>query len=267
MEAIIDLIISEKITAFCLQDVGQAATGRIVTQSKLQQLHFMAAEKGEDTVRISNFAFLLQRELQKIKISFSWTWVATHVTSKNVTEGLAIFSKVPFTAVRAKLLTEEITYREQQCRKGLAAYLEDGRILANVHFSRQYEQFLLEWNKMTMWLKTIKKNNPLFLMGAFNIDAESNIAGYKKICESFQDTYATALSRGDGLTIRGAVNGWQDNQIGKRTDYILASPAQPIISSRIYFEGDLTPRISSHAGVVIETDDLTYTKSTGKVAQ
>lgn len=255
MAAIVDVIVSEKITSFCLQEVKQERTGRIVDHSVLKKLSFIEAQEGEVQIRESNFAFLLQKELRKVKSNFSWTWADSYEEDEaNI--GLAIFSKISFSAVKTKMLTRDLVHKGRCKRRSVAVCLENSQVLVNVHFSEQYNQFLLEWGNLIKWIKEIKKENVLFVMGDFNIDAESNRIGYKKLCESFQDTYMAALSRGDGLTVRGAVKGWQDSKIGKRIDYILAQPAQSIISSRIYFEGDLTPRISSHAGVVIETDDV-----------
>ncbi|KRL38180.1 endonuclease/exonuclease/phosphatase family protein [Liquorilactobacillus uvarum] len=261
LDAIVDLIISEKITSFCLQEVKQARVGRIIDHVGLKRICFIENEMDEIPVRSGNFAFLLQKKLQRLKNNFSWTWAASHEIDNSFDEGLAIFSKIPFKNVNTKILTKNFDYKDQRRKKAVAAILKDGRTLINVHFSKQYKQFLVEWNEVVAWTKSLKKDNNLFLMGDFNIDAESNILGYTKICEHFQDTYADALSRGDGLTVRGAVKGWQDNQIGKRVDYILAYPTQPIVSSRIYFEGDLTPRISSHAGVVIETEEAVSSKN------
>lgn len=261
IDAIVDLIVSEKITSFCLQDVRQARIGRIVDAVCLKRMRFMGDEFAEIPIKSENFALLLQKKLQKIKNNFSWTWTAAHEIDNTFDEGLAIFSKIPITTVKTELLTENFEYNDQNRRKGIAVNLKNGWTLVNVHFNEQYNQFLREWSKAMTWVKSIRKNDVLFLMGDFNLDAESNILGYTKICEHFQDTYAAALSRGDGLTVRGAVRGWQDSQIGKRIDYILAYPAQPIVSSRIYFEGNLTPRISSHAGVVIEMEDAAKSKS------
>ena len=73
----------------------------------------------------------------------------------------------------------------------------------------------------------------------------------------WQDTYRLARQRDDGYTVVQAIDGWRDAPDAaakKRIDQIWCSQAVPVHSSRVVFGGKQEPRVSDHAGVLIEVE-------------
>ena len=95
-----------------------------------------------------------------------------------------------------------------------------------------------------------------FLLGDFNSEADVRGEGYDLILRSgWQDTYRLARQRDDGYTVVQAIDGWRDAPDAaakKRIDQIWCSQAVPVHSSRVVFGGKQEPRVSDHAGVLIE---------------
>ena len=57
------------------------------------------------------------------------------------------------------------------------------------------------------------------------------------------------------------LDGWDDSGISERLDYILTNAQNEVSYSRICFDGNIGPRISNHAGVLIEVSDDSETCS------
>ena len=97
-----------------------------------------------------------------------------------------------------------------------------------------------------------------FLLGDFNSEADVRGEGYDLILRSgWQDTYRLARQRDDGYTVVQAIDGWRDAPDAaakKRIDQIWCSQAVPVHSSRVVFGGKQEPRVSDHAGVLIEVE-------------
>ena len=58
-------------------------------------------------------------------------------------------------------------------------------------------------------------------------------------------------------TVKQAIDGWRDAPDAaakKRIDQIWCSQAVPVHSSRVVFGGKQEPRVSDHAGVLIEVE-------------
>ncbi len=80
--------------------------------------------------------------------------------------------------------------------------------------------------------------------------------GYDSIRRSgWQDSYCLAQQKDDGYTVEQAIDGWRDAKDAaakKRIDQIWCSAAMPVKRSRVVFSGRQEPRVSDHAGIMIE---------------
>lgn len=136
-------------------------------------------------------------------------------------------------------------------------------VVAAVHFNGENSsEFRHEWSNLMETIAGLGlSNRPLYLLGNFNVDAEVDTGSYTLMCQEFEDTYCSAISKGDGMTVRGKLDGWDDSGISERLDYILTNAQNEVSYSRICFDGNIGPRISNHAGVLIEVSDDSETCS------
>ena len=65
------------------------------------------------------------------------------------------------------------------------------------------------------------------------------------------DTYTTAESRDDWITVSGEIAGWEDQKEKKRLDLILTNTNVNIVSSKVIFNGKNKKIISDHYGVEV----------------
>ena len=172
-------------------------------------------------------------------------------------EGMAVFSRAPITAAENLLLSQINDYNNWKTRRALGICAEDVWYYT-VHlgwWKDEEEPFADQWNI----LAAAAGAKPLaFLLGDFNSEADVRGEGYDLILRSgWQDTYRLARQRDDGYTVVQAIDGWRDAPDAaakKRIDQIWCSQTVPVHSSRVVFGGKQEPRVSDHAGVLIEVE-------------
>ncbi len=102
-------------------------------------------------------------------------------------------------------------------------------------------------------LAHVHKDNPFFLLGDFNNDAHRRNEGYDYLLsQGLYDTYTLSNKKDSGITVKGNIAGWDDNERALRLDLILSSHAQDIQSSTVVFNGIHYPVVSDHFGVSVE---------------
>lgn len=94
----------------------------------------------------------------------------------------------------------------------------------------------------------------IILLGDFNSPADVPGEGYDHMRSlGWQDTFALAEQKDDGITVPGAIDGWREDKVeGMRIDYIWTWQPMEVLSSRIVFSGKTEPVISDHFGVAVE---------------
>lgn len=258
IQELVDFVVRESVTIIALQEASQSMKSPILSQTELLGSGFVPPSESDVPVKVDNFAYLLVRALRRVKLNFAWSWTASHVGYDKLDEGIALLSLKPLQAVHAPVIVakpEFVSYQDYRRRKLLLAKVAgSGNLtIATGHFDGwQAEIFEAEWQQA---LSHFDLKEPVYLMGDLNVDAEQNDCSYQKICQSFQDTYELAAAKGDGLTVRGAIDGWEDSQVGKRIDYILTTASNEVLSSRVCFDGQDSARISDHAGIIVEVAD------------
>ena len=189
--------------------------------------------------------------------AYHWSWLPAKIGYDRYDEGMAVFSRAPITAAENLLLSQINDYNNWKTRRALGICAGDVWYYA-VHlgwWKDEEEPFADQWNI----LAAAAGAKPLaFLLGDFNSEADVRGEGYDLILRSgWQDTYRLARQRDDGYTVVQAIDGWRDAPDAaakKRIDQIWCSQAVPVHSSRVVFGGKQEPRVSDHAGVLIEVE-------------
>lgn len=206
---------------------------------------------------VNQTAAAVARMLEEAGCAYHWSWLPAKIGYDRYDEGMAVFSRAPITAAENLLLSQINDYNNWKTRRALGICAGDVWYYT-VHlgwWKDQEEPFADQWNI----LAAAAGAKPLaFLLGDFNSEADVRGEGYDLILRSgWQDTYRLARQRDDGYTVVQAIDGWRDAPDAaakKRIDQIWCSQAVPVHSSRVVFGGKQEPRVSDHAGVLIEVE-------------
>ena len=206
---------------------------------------------------VNQTAAAVARMLEEAGCAYHWSWLPAKIGYDRYDEGMAVFSRAPITAAENLLLSQINDYNNWKTRRALGICAGDVWYYA-VHlgwWKDEEEPFADQWNI----LAAAAGAKPLaFLLGDFNSEADVRGEGYDLILRSgWQDTYRLAQQRDDGYTVVQAIDGWRDAPDAaakKRIDQIWCSQAVPVHSSRVVFGGKQEPRVSDHAGVLIEVE-------------
>lgn len=248
-----------------LQEANQSRFATAITEDELESLGYKEPSESSANIKKNNFAYRLARALKKVKLDFEWSWNPAYEEKNGLEWGVALFSRLCLTNVHSALISSNDFAGKMGQRCVLLAQLSDEMktVVAAVHFNGENSsEFRYEWENL---LETIARlglsNRPAYLLGNFNVDAEVDTRNYTLMCQEFEDTYCSAISKGDGMTVRGKIDGWDDNGISERLDYILTNAQNEVSYSRVCFDGNIGPRISNHAGVLIEVSNDSETCS------
>ena len=208
-------------------------------------------------LKADNHAAAVAKMLEARGVHYYWSWLPAKVGYDIYDEGAAVFSRAPITDAENLLLSQINDYSNWRTRRTLGVCAGDVWYYT-VHlgwWKDEEEPFADQWNI----LAAAAGAKPLaFLLGDFNSEADVRGEGYDLILRSgWQDTYCLAQQRDEGYTVVQAIDGWRDAPDAaakKRIDQIWCSQAVPVHSSRVVFGGKQEPRVSDHAGVLIEVE-------------
>ena len=91
---------------------------------------------------------------------------------------------------------------------------------------------------------------PFILAGDFNNPAGQE--GYETILSSpfvLQDSFIEAKETRGTYTVGPGIDGWTDNQVPLRIDYVFASQEWNIQNLHVIFDGQNLPLVSDHYGL------------------
>ncbi len=94
---------------------------------------------------------------------------------------------------------------------------------------------------------------PFILAGDFNNPAGQE--GYETILSSslkLQDSFIEAKETKGTYTVGPGIDGWTDNQVPLRIDYVFASPEWDIQRLHVIFDGQNKAHVSDHYGLEAE---------------
>ena len=123
--------------------------------------------------------------------------------------------------------------------------------VASVHLSWWDKGFQFEWPRIENYFSQVGK--PFILAGDFNNPAGQE--GYETILSSpleLQDSFIEAKETKGTYTVGPGIDGWTDNQVPLRIDYVFASPEWDIQRLHVIFDGQNKPHVSDHYGLEAE---------------
>jgi len=180
-------------------------------------------------------------------------------------EGSAILSKYPITATESRFISSPEHSRRDfwKSRNVPMARINVPRIGAIAVFSVHAgwwddpeEPFQEQYGRLLDWAAEITEDaSATILCGDFNVPAGSSMYRFLTEDTGYSDQYL--LAKPDGMfdaTISGGADGWEDNDIGQRIDYVLMNDDSPleVTSTRRVFTEEHLGRVSDHVGVYAE---------------
>lgn len=113
--------------------------------------------------------------------------------------GSCAFSRLCLTNVHSTLISSSDFAGNLTKRCVLLAQLSDEMktVVAAVHFNGENSlEFRHEWSNLMETIAGLGlSNRPLYLLGNFNVDAEVDTGSYTLMCQEFEDTYCSAISK------------------------------------------------------------------------
>ena len=222
-DAFVEFIRKEQPDVFALQEVNQTAAAPLLADVPAG---YYPCPGNMVLLKADNHAAAVARMLEEAGCAYHWSWLPAKIGYDRYDEGMAVFSRAPITAAENLLLSQINDYNNWKTRRALGICAGDVWYYT-VHlgwWKDEEEPFADQWNI----LAAAAGAKPLaFLLGDFNSEADV---------------------RGDG---------WRDAPDAaakKRIDQIWCSQAVPVHSSRVVFGGKQEPRVSDHAGVLIEVE-------------
>lgn len=204
---------------------------------------------GEIPLKESNFALSMHKILTAMKLEYKFSWLGIKKGYDKFDEGLAVFSLSTIKEAKSLLLSNTSDYNNFKKRMALLVETEDG-VFINCHlgWEKDEEEPFFNQVKRLNACRNFKKQ--MYLMGDFNIPPESD--GYKLITSSgWCDTFKMASERIGEATIMGKIDGWEKNKESLRIDYIFANKKVWVKKSEVLFDGNKTPQISDHFGLMV----------------
>jgi maltose 6'-phosphate phosphatase len=206
---------------------------------------------GEIPLKQSNFALNVLNSLKSHKLDYHGVFLGIKKAYNKYDEGLAILSSKEIKTVEITQLTPFCDYNNWKTRFALGAFIGDYWFYS-LHFNWENDNdspFEKEWNQLVYTTKS-KKN--VWLMGDFNLTPNSK--GYELITKNYYDTYHLAKEIDNGITVKGEIDGWENQNENKRIDYIFTSKPTEINSSKVIFNGKNEQIISDHFGILLKKE-------------
>ena len=233
-------IASERYDVIALQEVMQSIDSPIV----------------RDNIKKDNYALVLLELVRKLGVEdYDFVWDMAHYGYVTYEEGLAIISRHPITSHRSFFVSDLQDMHNWKTRKIVKASISyEGQDIQffSGHFgwwNDEAEPFKGQFDQL---IERIPAEGLSFIMGDLNNDANVRDEGFDYVkSKGLYDTYELASEKDDGLTISGSIAGWDNNEAGRRIDYILTNKPVNVLHSTVRFNGKKTPVVSDHAGVTV----------------
>ena len=166
---------------------------------------------------------------------------------------MAVLSRQPLKAdeILVSNMDDPTDYHTR--RVAVAHTSVDGKeiVVGSVHLSWWDKGFQFEWPRIENYFSQVGK--PFILAGDFNNPAGQE--GYETILSSslkLQDSFIEAKETKGTYTVGPGIDGWTDNQVPLRIDYVFASPEWEIKRLHVIFDGQNKPLVSDHYGLEAE---------------
>lgn len=263
------LIAAERPEIFALQEVNQLAEEEALSDQGLKG--FVRCKDFSGAIRKGNYAAALAVCLNRLGLSYNWTWIGVKLGYGRYDEGLALFSLSPVLETDSFFISRTREYANWKTRKilGIRTEAHGDSWFYTVHmgwWDDKEEPFQAQMDRLNHVLKkTGKADRQVWLLGDFNSPADRLDQGYGYVCRNgWQDSYCMAKERDDGITAGCFIDGWRNREEaaagiqdiqGMRLDYLFSRQQVPVAYSRVVCNGLNGPVVSDHRGVMIETEE------------
>lgn len=202
-------------------------------------------------VRCDNHALRAAELLRDNNAEYRYYWYGIKKAYGSLEEGIAFLTDRPPSATDKFIISRCSTPGNWKTRAALGIRVGEDWFYS-IHTGRcddDEEPFGKQWER---FYKKIRAKKNVWVMGDFNITPNS--VGYDSVLRSgFYDTFRNAGVRGDGMTVHGRIDGWEDmTDAEMRIDYIFTDKERTIKESRTVFDGKNYGKISDHCGVLVD---------------
>ncbi len=245
-----EFIAAQQPEIIALQEVNQTMANPVLETLPPRYV----AVQDRVAMKSDNYANALQNELIQLGQTYYFAWLPMKVGYDKYDEGLAIFSKKPILNTRTFQVSGDYDYTNYRIRMALGIQTEDGWFFST-HMSwwnDPEEPFAGQWERLQEETADLEQ---LFLMGDFNGDANVRNETYDLIQSSgWHDTYTLAVTKDNGWTVSGTIDGWHDQEAveHRRIDLIWSRQEVPVASSEVIFNGLNQPVVSDHFGLIVQ---------------
>lgn len=250
LSALTDFICRERISVAALQEVCQSREAPPLASVPAR---YCACEP-ETVLREDLFVHLLAERLALRGENYFWSYLPIKLGYGKYDEGVAILSREPIAETAALTVSRSADYQSWKTRRLLGARTQSTWFYS-VHFGwydDPEEPFSLQWARARRGFLR-HGDTPILLMGDFNSPAELRRGGYDLVAESgYHDAWS--LADGEGATVRGGIDGWEENRFGLRVDQIWSSRPPLVGTARLVFDGRREPVVSDHFGVFVSME-------------
>lgn len=252
LRGFVDFTAKETPDIIALQEVNQSITEKPVPKEKL--CGYIPCGSNI-TIRGDNHVYNAVRLLNERKIGYYWTYITIKRGYGIYDEGLAVMSRFPIEDTAVFTISAEDNYKDWKTRKAVGVKV-GGEWFFSVHYGwwEDTDSFLGQWERTT---KAISNYGKVWIMGDFNNPAEIRNEGYDLIkATGFYDTFLLADKKDSGITVSEVIDGWKERTVeakGIRIDQIWCSYKAEIAESKVVFNGESSPVISDHYGVLVYT--------------
>ncbi|MDS0527159.1 endonuclease/exonuclease/phosphatase family protein [Clostridium sp. SHJSY1] len=203
-----------------------------------------------------NYVYILMKELKSLGADkYEAVWELSHIGYDIYEEGLALLTKHKIIDYESFYVSKSKDVKDYKSRKIIKA-----KICIN-NYEFQFLSCHLGWwqdkdesfkDQVDKLFGNINEKVETFIMGDFNNDAFIKGEGYDYLLnKGVYDTYHLSKKKDNGVTVKGRIDGWEEDFENKRLDLIIVNNKVDIRSSRVIFNGKNKDIISDHYGVEI----------------
>lgn len=211
----------------------------------------------EGILREDNYMLLLKKELKNLNVdNYESVWDFSHMGYDVYEEGLCLLSKHPMVEKESFYITNGDSKYNWKSRKVVKASVDyNGEVIDFVSchlgwWNDEEEPFKIQVQNLN---KRINNDRQTFLLGDFNNNANIRNEGYDFIKNTgWIDTYDLSHTKDEGITVKGKIDGWEENKSKLRLDLILTNKNIDVKSSNVIFNGSNKDVVSDHYGVEVE---------------
>lgn len=243
LNVLVDAIVKFRFDVIALQEIMQPINN---CDNNLQHINV-----GKIPLKAGNHGANIVEALKRRGYKYNLMWLGFKKSYDKFDEGLAMITPYEIEEFKAVTLTPFDDYENWKTRKAIGAKIK-GEWFYCVHFG-WWDSFKYEFEQLC---NAIETDSQAWILGDFNSPSNEHGKGYDLVRRSgFYDTYNLAVVKDSGITVKGNIDGWNENSTDKRIDYIFSNKKVKIDSSIVIFNGTNEDIISDHFGIILTTGE------------